>query len=122
MRQITPKARVFVVSDSTGHTAETLTRAALGQFGAESPEIERFGGMESIADIERIVQSAKARPTLLVYTLAQPDAAEAMRWLTELHGVAAVDVLGPVLSGLTQVLGRAPTPLARPSTGSKHEE
>jgi regulator of PEP synthase PpsR (kinase-PPPase family) len=101
------------VSDATGGTAEAATRAALLQFGDDLLEVERFTKVQSIADIENIVRMAQLQPTLVVYTLAQPEAAEAMRWITELQGVVAIDVLGPLLAGLTQVLGRGPDPVAR---------
>lgn len=108
MRELGPDAKVFIVSDSLGETAELVTRAALSQFDNIHPEVRRFPMVKSAGDIEGIVALARQQPTLIVYTLILPEAAETMRWLTELHGVEAIDVMGPFLSGLTQVLGIAP--------------
>lgn len=46
---------VYVVSDSTGETAELVTRAALSQFGQTPKFIHRFHHVDSSHMIEEIV-------------------------------------------------------------------
>ncbi len=100
--------RVFIVSDSLGETAELVARAALSQFGGSDVEILRFPMISSPDNVEPIVNQATERPTLVVYTLIRPDVQEKMVQLCEKRGVIAVDIMGPMLSGFIQVLGRAP--------------
>ncbi len=106
------KPQVLIVSDSLGETAELVTRAALSQFTAQlgdgAVEVRRFPMVKNPSEIEGIVLEAQSRPTLIVYTLIVPAAQEAMTRLAEQHGIVAVDIMGPMISGFTQVLGVAP--------------
>lgn len=103
--------QVFVVSDSLGETAELVARAALSQFaapGQPAVTVTRFPMVKHPSEIEGIVRLARDRPTLIVYTLIVSEAQDAMRHLAETYGVVAVDIMGPMISGCTQVLGRLP--------------
>jgi len=102
------RAQVLIVSDSLGETAELVTRAALSQFGDADVEVLRFPMVHDPADLDGIIRAARARPTLIVYTLIVPEVAQAMTRLAESHGVVAVDIMGPMISGFTQVVGRLP--------------
>lgn len=99
---------VFIVSDSLGETAELVTRAALSQFNGADVTIRRFPMISSAADIQGIVELATKQPTLIVYTLILPEAHNTMTQLAESHGVVAIDIMGPMMSGFVQVLGRVP--------------
>ncbi len=100
--------RVFIVSDSLGETAELVTKAALSQFGEAAVSMHRFPMITSGSDIDAIVLAATERPTLIVYTLIVPEVREAMNTLTEVRGVIAIDVMGPMMSGFIQLLGAPP--------------
>ena len=106
------RPQVLIVSDSLGETAELVTRAALSQFseslGDNSVEVRRFPMVKNPSEIEGIVRDARQRPTLIVYTLIVPEAMQAMTQFAEHYGIVAVDIMGPMLSGFTQVLGKAP--------------
>ena len=102
------RPQVVIVSDSLGETAELVTRAALSQFDGSDVEVKRFPMVKHASEIEGIVLAARLRPTLIVYTLIVPEAEQAMTQLAEQYGVVAVDIMGPMISGFTQVLGRAP--------------
>lgn len=103
-----PEAHVFIVSDSLGETAELVARAALSQFQGTEVQIRRFPMVKHPADIEPIVIEAKRGRTLLVYTLIVPEVHAAMTQLAEKYGVVAIDIMGPMMSGFVQVLGRVP--------------
>jgi regulator of PEP synthase PpsR (kinase-PPPase family) len=102
-------ARVFIVSDSLGETAELVTRAAMSQFETVGVTVRRFPMVKDASGIEDIVREARAGgATLIVYTLILPEVNEAMRRHCEAYGVESVDIMGPMLSGLVQVLNRLP--------------
>ncbi len=108
-RDTLPKdAKVFIVSDSLGETAELVTRAALSQFSGANVEIRRFPMVAKITELLEIVELAAQQPTLIVYTLILPDSQQAMTQLAEEKGIVAIDVMGPMMSGFVQVLGRPP--------------
>jgi regulator of PEP synthase PpsR (kinase-PPPase family) len=99
---------VLVVSDGTGITGERVVRAALTQFEPESIEIERIAEVrdnESI--IGAVVEAANRRATIL-FSLVSPD--HRRRLLEEarrLH-VGTIDLLGPILGRLSEVLKVSP--------------
>lgn len=103
-----PEAMVFIVSDSLGETAELVTRAALSQFSGADVEVRRFPMISNPSDIQGIVDEAGRQPTLLVYTLILPEAHQTMTTLCEQRGIVAIDIMGPMMSGFVQVLGRVP--------------
>ena len=55
--------RVFVVSDSTGQTAERVLRAALAQFEGADVRIERRSDIRSEAQVHQVVEEAAQSPT-----------------------------------------------------------
>jgi len=99
---------VFVVSDSVGETADLVTRAAISQFGGSAIEVRRFPMIDDPEAIKEVVDAARHQPTLIVYTIIVPRVRDVMKRLTEEYGLPAVDIMGPMLSGLEQVLGTAP--------------
>lgn len=99
---------VFVVSDSVGETADLVARAAISQFGDSAVEIRRFPMVDDLQAVRDVVEAARQQPTLIVFTIIVPEVREHLVTLTSGFGVPAVDIMGPMLDGLSRVLGRAP--------------
>lgn len=99
---------VFVVSDSVGETADLVARAAISQFGGSTVEIRRFPMVDDREAVRDVVEAARRQPTLIVYTIIVPEVRAELKALTVQYGVPAVDIMGPMLDGLTKVLGRSP--------------
>jgi [pyruvate, water dikinase]-phosphate phosphotransferase / [pyruvate, water dikinase] kinase len=99
---------VFVVSDSVGETADLVARAAIAQFGGSNVEIRRYPMVDDIETVREVVDSARRQPTLIVFTIIVPEVRMEMKTLTVQYGIPAVDIMGPMLDGLTKVLGRSP--------------
>lgn len=99
---------VFVVSDSVGETGDLVARAAMSQFGGPAIEIRRFPMVDDQAAMREVVDAARRQPTLIVYTIIVPELRAVVKSLTVRYGIPAVDVMGPMLDGLTKVLGRSP--------------
>lgn len=99
---------VFVVSDSVGETADLVARAAISQFGGSAVEIRRFPMVDDREAVREVIEAARRQPTLIVFTIIVPEVRAEMKTLTVQYGIPAVDVMGPMLDGLTKVLGRAP--------------
>lgn len=109
-RQHNPSV-VFAVSDGTGVTAERVVRAALTQF--DTPvEVRRIGEVRTVERVREVVREAAQAHALIVHTLVSPEVREAMFAEGRRYHVHTLDLMGPLLERLTDLLGM--TPLAQP--------
>jgi regulator of PEP synthase PpsR (kinase-PPPase family) len=102
---------VVLVSDSLGETAEQVTRGAAIQFngGLDSIRLVRRSHITDAEGIRRAVtEAAASRPAVIVYTLVKPELRNDLADLADRAGIPHVDILGPVLTALSQVMGRSP--------------
>lgn len=99
---------VFVVSDSVGETAELVARAATAQFGRSDLQVRRFPLVDDLEAVREVVEAARMQPTLIAYTIIVPEVREELKRLTVQHQIPTVDIMGPMLEGLSQMLGQAP--------------
>ncbi len=99
---------VFIVSDSVGETADLVARAAISQFGGQPVEKRRYPMVQDLQDVLDVINSARQQPTLIVYTIIVPQLREELRRLCDIYGIPSVDIMGPMMDGLTKVLGTAP--------------
>ncbi len=102
---------IFAVSDGTGTTAERVIRAALTQFPQEV-EVRRFGEVRTVERIQQVVREAARARALIVHTLVSADLRQTMFEEGRRHHVHTLDLMGPLLERLSDLLG-AP-PLAQP--------
>ncbi len=106
-RSSTSGLEIFIVSDGTGETAESATRAALTQFS--SPwELRSFGQIRSEAQIDAVLTEAAERGAVVVFTIVREALASLVVERCEALQVRCVDVLGPVLGTLAAALGTEP--------------
>ena len=99
---------ILVVSDSTGETAERVTRAALVQFENAPVEIVRRGGVRSDAQVRAVVREAAERQALILHTLVSDESRRLMLQESRLLGVDSMDLMGPVLERLAHRLALTP--------------
>ncbi|OXM15066.1 pyruvate, water dikinase regulatory protein [Paenibacillus herberti] len=100
--------RILVCSDSAGETAETVVRATLKQFEAQSVQLERWANVKSEDEIRQLMEHAAAIGSFVVYTLVLPELREMIRQESVRLGVSAVDVMGPVMEGFVRTFNSAP--------------
>lgn len=99
--------KIYVLSDSTGETAERVVRAALSQFGGSDVKIVRLAKVNNQQEVHRAVATVTSDEGLLVYTLVDPELAIAVHTIAEAHGLMAFDLLSPLLQSLSVFLGIA---------------
>ena len=97
---------VFVVSDSMGETAHLVARAVLSQFPDGEAGLRRFSHIESPEAASEVMALAQAQPTLVIFTVILPEVRRAILDAAELHGIQAVDIMGPALDGLEAITGQ----------------
>ena len=103
---------VFAVSDATGKTCETVAQAALSQFKTTRIVLETFSNVRTQQQVRHVFTHAARVNGVIVYTMASPKLRQLMTELGRMNGVPTVDILGPVLTRLSDLLEISP--LAKP--------
>lgn len=103
---------IFAVSDASGETCELLVQAALSQFKTAEVTLERVPNVRSVEQVYDIVQRAARREGVVIFTMVSPNLREAVQEAGRRDGVPTLDVLGPILTRLSDVLELSP--LAQP--------
>ncbi|HEY9843473.1 MAG TPA: pyruvate, water dikinase regulatory protein [Candidatus Obscuribacterales bacterium] len=101
---------IYSMSDSTGQTAETLSKAAIRQF-RELQEIRhtplpRISRAEQIDKIMHVLN--ESRPCLIAYTLSVPSLKDVLLARAAEYKIPAVDLLEPLVQIISKQLGVAP--------------
>jgi [pyruvate, water dikinase]-phosphate phosphotransferase / [pyruvate, water dikinase] kinase len=96
---------IYVLSDSTGETAERVIKAALSQFFEEDVKVHRLFQIRSQNDLHLALEVVVRDPGMLVYTLVDPHLSEAVERVAEEHGLIAVDLLSSLIYNLSRYLG-----------------
>ncbi|MBI3359240.1 MAG: kinase/pyrophosphorylase [Nitrospirae bacterium] len=99
---------IFVISDSTGETAEKLLQAVLSQFSVTRPKIIRKSYVRTERQIEEIVQEARDKEGMILFTFVSENLRNIMREEALKTGLLAVDPLGPLLTAMSYFLGTMP--------------
>lgn len=92
-----PPRSIFVVSDSTGETAEKVVRAALLQFPSQAVRVRLFTRVRDRAGVQEVLQKAREQSALTVFTLVSPDLREHFHAMAREAKVEAVDVIGTLI-------------------------
>lgn len=96
---------IYVLSDSTGETAERVIRAALSQFYDEDVRVHRLVKVATQADVQQCLSIVVTTPGLVVYTLVDPTLSETVERVAEECGLITVDLLSPLIYSLSRYLG-----------------
>lgn len=99
---------VFVVSDFTGETAESVAKAASRQFNADSVSIKRFRYVTTLEEAGKVVAQAKEENALLVCTFVNERIRVFVTGEAEKQGIACIDLFGSLLHALTSLVGKKP--------------
>lgn len=99
---------IYVVSDSTGETAERVIRSALVQFEGAPANVFRQGHLRTPEQLRALVQEAAGRDSLIIHTLVSDELRRLMLAESRSRGVDAMDLMGPVLDRLVKHLKLTP--------------
>lgn len=105
----TPEAQtLYLVSDSTGRTCNSLAEAVLVQFDRRNCQVVQKNRIRTVPQVRKVVKEAAGANALIFYTLVSPKARDAMkRFCNELQ-VPRVDIFGRPLTALNDLLKTAP--------------
>ncbi len=97
-----PKKRVhiFIVSDSTGTTAEMVINAVLVQFKDLVPLYKKFPYVKTKEQIKAILGQAQAVGGVVIYSLVSQELRACIRKEKRTIDIYAIDLLGPIIDRL----------------------
>ncbi|MGE5653120.1 MAG: pyruvate, water dikinase regulatory protein [Bacillota bacterium] len=99
---------VYVVSDSIGETAERVVRAAASQFDNSNLEIRRVPYVSDIEIVSQVIEEASGFHAVVTYTMIIPELRQALEEKAKILGVPTVDIMGPMLGALGNLLHTQP--------------
>src|ERR1700722_3372160 len=99
------QSTIFILSDGTGETAATMIRAALVQYSDESINIVRCKNVRTEEQIDALIDDVYARKGIIVFTMVSPQMSRKVIETAAQKGLAAVDLMGPLLAALDHYLG-----------------
>jgi regulator of PEP synthase PpsR (kinase-PPPase family) len=100
---------IFLLSDGTGESVDKITRACLTQFQSQNVQVVRYKSIRAKAQVEAVLDEAKRRGALVVYTAVSREVRDAIAEAVAEKKMPAVDLLGDMIAHLSQHLHAAPT-------------
>jgi hypothetical protein len=97
---------LHLVSDSTGETLQSMTKAALVQFEEISPVEHVWTLTRTVRQLDDILESIVNKPGLVLYTLVSKEMRDVLELGCQRVGVPCVSVLDPVLTAFSDFLGK----------------
>jgi regulator of PEP synthase PpsR (kinase-PPPase family) len=85
-----------------------MARAALVQFAPGRASIYRLPQARSVEHIKEMIEEVSHNHAFIAYTLVLPEFREAVEYHSRLHNIPTVDLLGPLLSRLSELTGLSP--------------
>jgi regulator of PEP synthase PpsR (kinase-PPPase family) len=99
---------ILAVSDGSGVTCELMVKAALTQFATSDVVVEKVANVRSEEQALAVVARAAAQNGVIIFTMVSPALREVIQDAGRKNGVPTVDVLGPILMRLADVLEISP--------------
>jgi regulator of PEP synthase PpsR (kinase-PPPase family) len=99
---------IYLVSGGVGTSGEQLIHTVLVQFPESQIAVITTGHVRQVEQIEDVVAQAASSGGLIVHTLVESHLRSTLAHLAQERGLATVDLMGPLLSRLSNVLGQEP--------------
>lgn len=100
---------IFLISDSTGETAEQLARAALAQFNGIKYNFERFSHIRDFLLLSEILNKCKeTENSILFYSLVDSSLLDYVKKFSELNSITNVDLLSASILAIQRVSNISP--------------
>ena len=97
---------IYIVSGGVGASGEQLVQTVLAQFPDNHVPVITVGNVRQVTHIKRVVAQAKQTGGLIAHTLVDDRLRRTLIDLARAEDVAAIDLMGPLLSRLENVLER----------------
>lgn len=95
---------LHLVSDATGETVESVSKACLAQFSEAKPIEHLWTMIRSQRQIKDVIENVKLHPGFVLYTLVNPYIREKLVAACQQIGVPSVSVLQPIMTAFGSYL------------------
>jgi regulator of PEP synthase PpsR (kinase-PPPase family) len=102
------KVHVFIVSDSTGMTAEMVINAVLVQFKEIKPIFKKFPYIKTKEQIKTILTKAEEVQGIVIYSLVLQELRNWLRTEKRKVNVYTIDLLGPIMDRVGRIWNLIP--------------
>lgn len=99
---------VYIVSGSSRGVGEQLVQTILAQFRDVTVPVKTLSCVRELKEIKEIVAEAAETRGIIVHTLVDPRMRHALISLAHDHNVIHIDLAGPLISYLSNLLGQDP--------------
>ncbi len=99
---------IYILSGGVGASGEQLAYTVLAQFPDSHIQVKTITNIRLESQVEETVARAEEVGATLVHTLVDAQLRAALVSLAASHGVVEIDLMGPLLNRLSQVLGQEP--------------
>ena len=99
---------VLVVSDGTGITGERVVRAAVTQFDLAAVEVERIPEVRDPEAVRLAIEQAAGSHATVLFSLVSAELRRLLLQEARRRHVSTIDLLGPILHRLSDVLEASP--------------
>ncbi|MBN66129.1 MAG: phosphoenolpyruvate synthase regulatory protein [Rickettsiales bacterium] len=96
---------LHLVSDSTGETVSSVSRAALAQFEEVEPVEHIWSLIRTKGQLEKMIEGLDSHPGVVMYTLVDKELRYMLRRACLSRSVPCIPILGPVIRELSNYLG-----------------
>jgi regulator of PEP synthase PpsR (kinase-PPPase family) len=97
---------LHLVSDSTGETVSSVSRAALAQFEGIEPEEHVWSLVRTPGQLEKVLDHIEENPGIVFYTMAQKHLRDQLKGGCKRIGVLCIPVLSRVIKDLQEYFGQ----------------
>lgn len=108
---------IHLVSDSTGETLITASRAVSSQYRNTHPVEHIHRMIRSSAKLDEVISAIDDKPGIVLFTLADPQLVKQLKTHCRDMGVPCISLLEPVFNAFQSYLGEA----SSHKSGAQHE-
>jgi regulator of PEP synthase PpsR (kinase-PPPase family) len=107
---------LHLVSDSTGETLITASRAAAAQYQGVASIEHVYPFVRTLSQLERAIAEIENAPGIVLFTLVDPDFSQRLEAVCAASGSSCLSVLAPILALFKSRIGQSSAPQA----GAQH--
>jgi len=99
----------YIISDSSGKTAETVFKAVAVQFDIQELKTHYFTEVTTITQLKDIIKQAREdNNPLIAYTIILPELCDFIEGEACRYDIPAIDILDPFVNKFSRILEREP--------------
>jgi regulator of PEP synthase PpsR (kinase-PPPase family) len=99
---------IFIISDSSGATAQTIAQTAVSQFPDLKAEMRRFPFIQTDSILRGILKLAKNNHAIIFHTLVSPDLSQLVEDFCKENQIFNFDCVQQPMAMISQSIGESP--------------